>query len=345
MRIGRIVAQVAVAAVVLLSMGGCIIVHDGEWDGGPWNHRAKFERTVELEHAMSSGSTLVVSTASGSIDATGEATDRAHAVATIQARAATEQEAQELAEQVEIRFQEAGGKLEIKADLPTLHRRSVSISYKITQPRQTGIDCDSASGSIHVADLDGGVKAHTASGSVKAVRIKGAARLRSASGSVNGEDLSGGDVDLDTASGGASLTNASDVGTCRLHSSSGPVRARHVKADSMHLDSGSGGVTADDVTCSRLTGKSGSGHVSVTFASSAPNNVVVETGTGSGSVNVTLPSGFAGRVDLSAGSGSIDVDLPVTIKGSIGKRRVTGSIGEGNGSLSAHTGSGSIHVR
>jgi DUF4097 and DUF4098 domain-containing protein YvlB len=340
MQIRRIVVQVAAVAIVLLSVAGCIVI-----DGSGWDGRAKFERTVELQQAMQTASTLVVSTASGSIDVTGQDTDQAQVVATIQARAATDEEAQELAEQVEIRFREAGDRLEIKADMPSLRHRSISISYKITQPRQTSVDCDSASGSIHVADLIGDAKAYAASGSVEAAKIKGAVRLRSASGSVHCQNVSGGDVDLNTASGGVRLSDASEVGTCRAHSSSGTVRVQHVQAESIRMDSGSGEVTADDVNCSYLTAKSGSGHVSAAFSPSAPNNVVVDMGTGSGSVSVVMPSGFTGRVDLSAGSGSVHVDLPVTVQGEIGKRHITGMIGEGTGSLSAHTGSGSIHVR
>jgi hypothetical protein len=35
----------------------------------------------------------------------------------------------------------------------------------------------------------------------------------------------------------------------------------------------------------------------------------------------------------------------VTVRGDLGKRHIVGTIGEGTGSLTAHTGSGSIDVR
>jgi len=343
-RMGRIIALVVVTALVS-SVGGCIIVHDGEWDGGPWSQRAKFERTVELQQAMKAGGTLVVSTASGSIETTGQETDQVQVVAKITARAATEEEAQQLAEQVQIRFQEAGDKLEIKADKPTLRRSRISISYNIITPRQTSLDCESASGSLKVQDLTGNVNAHTASGSVEGARIKGTVRLHSSSGSVHGDNVGGGDVDLDTASGGARLSEVSEAGTCRAHSSSGPVHVQHVQAQSIRMDSGSGGVTGEDLNCANLKAGSGSGHVSVAFSPSAPNNVVADVGSGSGGIKVVLPPGFAGRVDLSVGSGSVHIDQPVTVRGDIGKRHIVGTIGEGTGSLSAHTGSGSIDVR
>ena len=212
-------------------------------------------------------------------------------------------------------------------------------------PRQAGIECESASGSLNVQDLTGNVRARTASGSVEAARIQGAVHLHSASGSVHGNHFSGGDVELDTASGGVRLSDASRVGTCRAHSSSGSVRVEHVQADSIHMDSSSGGVTGEDINCSRLNASSGSGSVSAAFAPSAPDSPVADLGNGSGSVHVILPHGFAGRVDLSADSGSVHIDRPVTVRGNMGKRHITGTIGEGTGSLTAHTGSGSIYVR
>ncbi len=342
-RMRRIIALVMMA--LLSSVGGCIIVHDGEWDGGPWNQRAKFERTVELQQPMKAGNTLVVSTSSGSIETTGQQIDQVQVVAKIMARAATEEQAQELAEQVQIRFQEAGDRLEIKADKPALGRSRISISYTITTPQQISLDCESASGSLKVRDLTGNVNARTASGSVEGTRLKGAVRLHSSSGSVHGDTVGGGDVDLDTASGGVRLSEVSEAGTCRAHSSSGPVHLQHVQAQSIRMDSGSGGVTGEDLNCAKLNAGSGSGHVTVAFAPSAPNNLVADVGSGSGGIKVVLPPGFAGRVDLSVGSGSVHIDQPVTVRGDLGKRHIVGTIGEGTGSLSAHTGSGSIDVR
>jgi DUF4097 and DUF4098 domain-containing protein YvlB len=295
---------------------------------------------------MRSGTTLVVSTASGSIEAVGQETDQAAVTAKIVVRAATEEKAQELAKQVEIRFQETGERLEIKADQPSLlSRQSISISYSIRMPQQAGIECESASGSLKVQDLTGNVRARTASGSVEAARIRGSVHLHSASGSVHGNNFSGGDVELDTASGSVRLSDASQVGTCRAHSSSGSVRVEHVQAVSIHMDSTSGGVTGQDINCSRLNADSQSGSVSAAFAPSAPDNVVADLSNSSGSVQVILPRGFAGRVDLSVGSGSLHMDRPVTVRGNMDKRHITGTIGEGAGSLTAHTSSGSIDVR
>jgi DUF4097 and DUF4098 domain-containing protein YvlB len=354
----RFVTWVVAAAGALATMGGCVI--DGTW--GP---QFKYERTVELQQVLAPGTTLTAKTASGSIDATGTATDRAQVVATIIARAGSEEEAQELAEKVDIHFEEAPGKVALKADKPALiSPRSISISYKMDLPRATNLECSSASGSIAARDLDGRVNAHTASGSVEAARIKGGVRLGSSSGSARAEQIESGDVRLDSASGSVRLANASGLGTCDLHTASGSAAAREVKAgtikmssasgpvtladaqaESIDLHSGSGSVKAEAIQCTRLKAEAVSSGVSVAFVPTAPADVVADLGSGSGSINVALPQGFAGRVDLSTASGSVNVDLPVTVRGKLGRRHITGSIGEGAGRLSAHTASGSIRVR
>ncbi len=357
MRSTQFATRTVVLAALLLSVGGCSI------DG--WYPQIKFKRTVELQHPMQPGTTLAVSTASGSIDAAGQETGHAQVVATIIARAGSEEEAQELAEAVEIGFEETAERLEIKADRPRTDRnRSISISYEITLPRQSHVECNNASGSIHVMGLDGNVKAHAASGSVKAARVEGSVRLDSSSGSVRCEQVEGGDIRLASASGSVRLSKASNAGACDLHSSSGSATATNVQADSIKAGSASGSVTltdaqaeaidlhassgrvkAEGITCSRLAAESVSGNVSVAFAPSAPSDVVVDVGATSGSVTLVVPPGFAGQVDLSAISGSVNVDLPITVQGRIDKRHVRGSIGEGSGRLTARTASGSIRIR
>lgn len=359
MRLRRLSETTFILTALLLSVGGCIMHTDNWWP------QVKAERSVELEQSLEAPATLAVGTASGAITITGQDVGTVHAVATICARAASEEEAQELAEQVSIRFERNGSKLQIKADRPPQrNRQSISISYQIVAPRQIHVQCNSASGSLTLTDLTGNLDAHTASGSVEAGHIEGTVRLRSASGSVRCENIRSGDVHLGSASGNVRLTDAIQIGTCDLHAASGSVVARNVEAESIamrsasgsttltdaqaqtaDLHSSSGKVTVEDVHCERLKAESVSGGVSVAFAPSAPEDLVAEMRSGSGSVNIVVPPQFAGQVDLSVGSGSIHTDLPLTIEGSLNKKHIRGSIGDGSGSLSARTTSGSIRLR
>lgn len=354
----RLIKDVLGLGTLLLAVGGCTV--DGLW--GP---QVKFERTVELQQPMAPGATLTAGTASGSIDATGREANAAHVVATIQARAGTEDEARELAEQVNVHFEESGNRVALKADHPPLPPgKSVSVSYKIDLPRQTSVEFNSASGSIDVAGLTGNVKAETASGHVGAARIQGSVRLKSASGSAQAEEVTGGDVDLGSASGGVRLSDASNVGTCGLNSASGSVTADNVQANSIQMSSASGQVIlteaqakeirmhsssgrtkAEAVICSRLHAESGSGHASVAFSRTAPTDVVANVSSGSGNVEVVAPPGFSGHLEMSSVSGSVSTDLSVTTSGKLARRQLSGFVGQGAGSLTIRSVSGSVSVR
>jgi DUF4097 and DUF4098 domain-containing protein YvlB len=340
MRSQKLAARACVWIAATLFAGGCN-VQFGNWSG------AHYERTVELRHPMADGSTLSVATASGAIDVEGQERNEALVVATIRGQAPTEDEARELAEATEIRFESAGDRVTIKADTPRAGgNRSVSISYDIVVPRRTGIECGSASGSIEVKNLQGSVRATTASGSVSCATVRG------------------GNVHLSTASGSVRLSDASELGDCELHSSSGRACAEQVQAERIRIGSTSGSVELRDarageiemrgtsgsvdgsqIDCSRLTAESASGHARVEFSPSAPADVTASVSSISGNASVTTPPGFAGRVEMSTTSGSLHCDLPLTVQGRIGSRNLSGTIGQGIGSLTLRTTSGSVHIR
>ena len=73
--------------------------------------RAKYQRTVRLSAPLSPGSTFEAQTHNGSITTNGADVADCNMVATITARAATEEEARELAEQVEISLEPSNCRL------------------------------------------------------------------------------------------------------------------------------------------------------------------------------------------------------------------------------------------
>lgn len=358
MRLERWIGRTAAVAAAVFFLAGCSTPVDDAF-------KAKAERKVELDYPLGSGSALAVSTASGSIRVAGHQTNDAHVVATIVARAATRQQARELAEQVTVRFERTGNGVQIKVDRPApASKRSVSVSYEINVPRQTDIDCDSASGAVDLTDLIGAVTGRTASGPIAAARITGSIQLQSTSGAIRCEQIDRGDIRLDNASGSLHLIDASTIGTCQMGAASGSVTAQRIEAKSIRMDCASAGVTAHDVraelvnlrsasgkvaareiSCERLQAESTSGHVSVAFSSDAPGDVAAGLKSGSGGVTVVMPRSFAGQVDLRAGSGSVRLSQPIAARGKPGKNYISGTIGSGSGSLLVRSGSGAIRVR
>ena len=379
---------------LLLIVTGCDI-HIGDWS------RAKYERTVQQQAPLALGSTVVAQTSSGSITINGAEVTDCSVVAQIRVQAPTEEEAQEIAEQVEIKLEPVGQTLTVKAEKPPRkRRRSISISYDITVPKQTNIDCTSSYGAIKLSDIDGNAKGKTSSGSISAENIQGSAQLdtsygpvtcrnitgdniqlKSSSGSIRAEtivgsvnlntsygsitcdDISGGDIKLRTSSGKIKLSKASGK-DYDLHTSYGSINADELTGDSLKLHSGSGGIyvteasaeTADistsygrincrGLTTADLTAKSGSGNIEIACSDLAPAEINANVVTSYGSIDFETPPDFTGQVDLATSYGSIRTDLPITITGEISKKKLSGTIGQGNGKLYLKTSSGSVKIR
>ena len=125
-----------------------VIISGCDIQMGGWQ-QARHEITVQRQAPITTGSKLYVETSSGSITITGGDVTECSVIATICGRAPTKEEAQQLAEQVKIELETAGDTLTVKADKPpSKNRRSVSISYDITIPKQTNIECVRSYGEI-----------------------------------------------------------------------------------------------------------------------------------------------------------------------------------------------------
>ncbi len=378
----------------ILPVTGCDI-QIGDWS------RAKYERTVQQQAPLAPGSTVIAQTSSGSITITGAEVTDCSVVAQIRVQAPTEEEAQEIAEQVEIKLEPVGQTLTVEAEKPPRkRRRSISISYDITAPKQTNIDCTSSYGAIKLSNIDGNIKGKTSSGSISAEDIQGSAQLdtsygsvtcrnitgdniqlKSSSGSIRAEnivgpvnlntsygsitcdDISGGDIKLKTSSGNIRLSKASG-GDCDAHTSYGSINIDEIKSGLLKLHSGSGGInvteasadTADistsygrincrALTTTDITAKSGSGNIEIACSDLAPAEIKANVVTSYGSIDFETPPEFTGQVDLATSYGSIRTDLPITISGEISKKKLSGTIGQGNGKLYLKTSSGSVKIR
>lgn len=347
------------ACLILLfvSVVGCNI-QIGDWA------RAKFEKTVHQQRILEAGSTIKVGTSSGSITITGAEVTNCNVVAEICVRAPTEQEAYEIAEDVKIILEPVGKTLTVKADKPHLsNNRSISISYDITVPEQTNVQCNSSYGALKLKNIDGDVTGKTSSGSITAEDIEGSVDLNTSYGSVTCLDVSGGDIKLKTSSGGIKLSVAS-FGDCDLHTSYGSITADEFKGDSIKLHSSSGSINVTEaivketdvstsyghVTCRQITttdlkARSGSGGIDIVCSDSAPSDMTANVVTSYGSIDFVAPPNFSGEVELGTSYGSVRTDLPITVTGKVSKKNIAGMIGQGGGKLYLKTSSGSIKLR
>jgi hypothetical protein len=180
-------AKASVGCLLCLAMllAGCFNI-------GCCSMRAKYERTMQLSAPLSPGSAFEAQTHNGSITINGADVAECNMTATIVARAATDEEARELAEKVNVTLVPSGNRLITKIDKPTrLINKSVSISLDAEVPKQTDLDLVTHNGSVEISDIKGLLDATTHNGKVTCERISGTTAFKTHNGAVTCGDISG----------------------------------------------------------------------------------------------------------------------------------------------------------
>lgn len=217
-----------------------------------------------------------------------------------------------------------------------LRMRMATISYTIAVPAETDLTAFVGSGGVEVHAIQGPLKLTTGSGGITAGDIR--------------QDVQG-----TAGSGGITLTKIQ--GEVRATTGSGGMTLNQIQGD-IRATIGSGGVTIDDPG-GRVTARAGSGGVHIRGASGdlrvmagsgdisvegspAPDSYW-EVQTGSGSIDLGVPSDASFRLVAQASSGRIETRIPMVIEEQ-SRREVRGRVGSGAARLELRTGSGSIQI-
>lgn len=194
-------------------------------------------------------------------------------------------------------------------------------------------------------------------GKVRLTNVNGSITVETASGDVEGSGTAGA-LSIDTGSGDVTL--AGHNGPLSVDTGSGDLLISSVKSDQVSLDTGSGDVRVNGLTASILSVDTGSGEVSVTGAE--VRVVDVDTGSGdvsigvtgdiddlsvdsgSGDVELSAPKSLGATIRIETSSGDITTEFPlqVTRKGRDG---LSGTIGDGQGTLLIDTASGDVSLK
>src|SRR6266850_773665 len=129
--------------------------------------------------------------------------------------------------------------------------------------------------------------------------------------------------------------------TVRTHSGSGNQSVEGLKG-TVDLEAGSGNITVSGVN-GGFRAEAGSGDIR---GNGTPKNLW-NIRTGSGNVDLRVPSEAGFDVDISSNSGTVVVDHPVTttVQGRVQERKsVVGKVRNGGPTISVHTGSGDIRL-
>jgi DUF4097 and DUF4098 domain-containing protein YvlB len=301
----------------MLFAGGCINI-------GSCVLPAKYERTVYLSAPLPAGGLFAAETRYGSITISGADVADCNLTARITARAESEQDARELAEQTKIKLEPSGDGLITRIEMPTsITRKSVSVDLEIIVPNHTDIELTTRNGTLRITNITGKVNGTTRNGKVIAEQISGNIEIQTRNGSVICKKISD-DVKLRTRNGKVVAEQVS--GNIEIQTRNGSVICEKVSGDV------------------KLRTRNGS--VRAFYSESAPPVCNVSIVTRNGNVHFTAPPNFSAEADVSTHDGSIQNDLPITVIGEVeGKKKLTGKIGTGQGKLYLRTRNGSIKIK
>ena len=201
---------------------------------------------------------------------------------------------------------------------------NVEVAYNVTAPAGIHVSVETISGNVTVGGIKGEVTASSVSGDV---RVSGGARVGSAK----------------SVSGSIEITDAQTDGVLEASSVSGDVTLRRITARRIQSGSVSGNLELEDVQSDRVTASTTSG--TIVFGGTLAKNGRYELKSFSGDVRVRLSGSTGFELDARTVSGQIrSDDFPITSRGRMSGRDLTGTWGDGSAVLDLQTFNGSITV-
>jgi lia operon protein LiaG len=194
-------------------------------------------------------------------------------------------------------------------------------------------------GSIVARQVEGSLELDTKSGSIIAEGIGGVVSADTGAGDITLTDVAG-SVLADTGAGDIILSGIAGE-SVEADTGSGDIEGRGVRAERIEFDTGSGSIEVDAIEARVGRVDTGSGSIDLGFVGEVRD---LEVDTGSGSVTLRFAQALNAEIEIDTGSGGIDVDLPDVVRTGGDRRSWEGIAGNGRGSITVDTGSGSIRL-
>jgi hypothetical protein len=162
----------------------------------------EYQRVVLLSEALAAGSLFTAQTHNGAINLTGQDTPTCDLTVTITARADTVENAQELAEAVNVKLEPKAGGLAFIIEKPSpLINKYVGVAIDGTLPNRADLDLTTHNGAVDIINITGNTKALTHNGAITCQNTSGTNNLTTHNGKISCTEVTG-DLRLRTHNGG-----------------------------------------------------------------------------------------------------------------------------------------------
>ncbi len=295
---------------------------------------ARAESRMEKALRLEPGGRFSLQTDMGSVTVTGTNGAGARLVITSRRRS--------LDELLRFTFREDSGSAAVTARRRRGHvfrwmrSRGGDVHFEIQVPAQTALDIDTSGGAIRIAglrseakletsgggiqvrDLAGDLDGHTSGGGIQLERIRGRVRVETSGGGIEGREIDG-PIDADTSGGSVRLDRVS--GDIRAHSSGGGI----------HVFEAGG----------RIEANTSGGGIEASFARGNGRGGSLETS--GGGIEVSIDPNVGLRIDASGNS--VKADVPITVQGSMSRRKLQWNMGGGGELLRLYTSGGGVRIQ
>lgn len=320
-RPARAIARIAFAALASLALTGAV---------------AAAETRIEKNLTLAPGGALEIATDVGGIEIEARSGAGAHVVLTA--------DRDDFAELYDVRFRESADKVTIE-----IERKDKGVwgwfgtSFRGRVRLEVAVPADTA------------VKAATAGGPVSLTGTSRAASLATSGGSIEARNLGG---DLKAATSGGPISAREIAGNATLNTSGGSIEAAEI-GGKLHAETSGGGIDIENVAGDIVASTSGGGvrisgaggHVdaessggSVRVAFAAGNDRGGELSSSGGPVAAELDPAVGLDVDASTSGGGVHCDLPVTVRGTVSRSELRGTLNGGGALLRMRSSGGGIRI-
>ncbi|HDL03611.1 MAG: hypothetical protein DRP46_10655 [Candidatus Zixiibacteriota bacterium] len=284
-------------------------------------------------------------------------------------RAADQDEAEVVAEHIEIKVSQSGRKLTVRTNFRKLKGSSDSfwsrlfgsgedsfgsVDFVITVPQNCRVNVDNLSGSITVSGVHAPVNVTGTDEEIRLDDIHADAVINSMSSDINLTGITG---RVDITTGGSNIEFNSITGAIDIHSTSGLKKGSYISGPvtisqtsgavevtyligDLQLRSTSGNVSVEQEE-GAVSIQTHTGDVDIKTELNSSRDYYVETSTGS--INFSVPETSSGNIRIETTSGEINTKLPISIN-SVSQNKMSGSFGSGGPNITLITETGDIIV-
>lgn len=354
----KLISTIALVTAVLL--GSCMCAYNC---GRSFNYHVK--KQINVSSPMQSGLSLASDLRHMDITVTGQDVNECSVIADLFVAAETQEIADQVIEMIGVELVQETDRLVLVLQKPLEYQDKYSVSgrMEITVPSKTSLAVVTTHGDCSVDNIIGKIRIQSTHGDFTFNQIEGDIIAVSTHGAIEFANSTCEKLEFNTTHGGIKLID-SDIGHAACSTTHDPIRLNTVSANALNLrtshdpieliactaeraelNSSHGAIRGDVRGIKKLIAQTTHAPIRLHCINDDNPNIIATLNTTHNNIEFSPPTGFAGSVRVSTSHGRIHSDLPIVVQGSIGDDNVTGTVGQGTGSIAMVSSHGNIKLK